>query len=106
MSSGIIRPVYPLATRRQLMRGVGLAMPVLGMGALAMPRAALALCEPPGTPGTPQAFRRDCRTIRPRRPASTLSSGEIQKLKDAYQAMRALDTSDPNDPRGYQHQAN
>jgi polyphenol oxidase len=71
-----------------------------------LPRAAMALCEPPGTPGTPSSWRVDCRPIRPRRPASSLSDAEVQKLADAYRAMRLLDTTSPNDPRAFHHQAN
>jgi polyphenol oxidase len=98
-----------IVSRRRFLQQFGLASGAVGLnifGGLALPSAALAVCDPPGNPGAPQSWRRDCRPIRPRRPASTLNSAEIQKLKDAYQAMRALDTSDPNDPRAFHHQAN
>ena len=96
-------------SRRAFLRDVGVgtsALGVLAPGALLLPSASQAACEPPGTPGAAKPWRADCRPIRSRRPASTLTAAEVQKLKDAYAAMRALSVSDPNDPRGFTHQAN
>jgi len=94
-------------SRRAFLQQLGVGtLGLLAPTSLLVPRTALAVCEPPGSPGTPSPWRHDCRPIRPRRPASTLSGPEIQKLKDAYKAMRDLTANDPDDPRGFMQQAN